>query len=251
VPDDGVISNEAAGGREVFATSAGQASSRPRLRLGTRLERVKASHSYGFVLLLVFVSFVFVALAPDEAWSLAAFVLIQASILAVALWTSALPFGRYAIPVILAVGVAAAGMQAASDSATMVAAVGVVELVFLGGACVVIGAGVVDQGEVNSQSVLGALSIYVTIGMLFTVLYGVMAELGDAAFFAQGTDGDPATRLYFSFVTLATLGYGDYSPAGEVGRLFSVLEALTGQLYLVTVVALLVSNLGHTRSKPQ
>ena len=50
-------------------------------------------------------------------------------------------------------------------------------------------------------------------------------------------------RVYFSYVTLATLGYGDYTPAGDLGHTMAVVEALTGQLYLVTVVALLVSRL--------
>ena len=60
---------------------------------------------------------------------------------------------------------------------------------------------------------------------------------------AQGTDGTPALRLYFSFVTLATVGYGDYSAASNLGHTLSVVEALVGQLYLVTVVAVLVSRM--------
>jgi len=60
----------------------------------------------------------------------------------------------------------------------------------------------------------------------------------------QGTDGTRAVRLYFSFVTLATLGYGDYSPTGDVGHMLAVLEALIGQLYLVTVVAIVVTRIG-------
>jgi hypothetical protein len=67
--------------------------------------------------------------------------------------------------------------------------------------------------------------------------------LGSGHFFAQGTDGTRSLRLYFSFVTLATLGYGDYTPAGNLGHTLAVLEALIGQLYLVTVLALLVSRL--------
>jgi hypothetical protein len=50
-------------------------------------------------------------------------------------------------------------------------------------------------------------------------------------------------RLYFSFVTLATLGYGDYTAAGELGRTLAIVEALVGQLYLVTVIAVLVSRM--------
>jgi hypothetical protein len=56
-------------------------------------------------------------------------------------------------------------------------------------------------------------------------------------------DGTRALRLYFSYVTLATLGYGDYTAASNLGHMLAVAEALIGQIYLVTVVALLVSRL--------
>jgi hypothetical protein len=82
-------------------------------------------------------------------------------------------------------------------------------------------------------------------GLMFMFLYGAMAVLGQGPFFAQGTDGTRPLRLYFSFVTLATLGYGDYTPAGNLGHALAVLEALIGQLYLVTVVAVVVTRLGR------
>jgi hypothetical protein len=81
------------------------------------------------------------------------------------------------------------------------------------------------------------------IGLVFVFIYGVLAKLGSGDFFAQGTDGTRSLRLYFSFVTLATLGYGDYTPAGSLGRTLAVVEALIGQLYLVTVIAVLVSRM--------
>ena len=82
------------------------------------------------------------------------------------------------------------------------------------------------------------------IGMLFMFLYGIVATLDHGPFFAQGTDGTRPLRLYFSYTTLATLGYGDYTPAGNLGHALAVLEALIGQLYLVTVVAVVVTRLG-------
>ena len=72
--------------------------------------------------------------------------------------------------------------------------------------------GIVDQGEANVKAVTGAVCVYVLIGMLFVFLYGVIAAVSSGDFFAQGTDGTRSLRLYFSFVTLATLGYGDYTP---------------------------------------
>ena len=217
------------------------------MRPGTRLQRVRSSHSYGFVLALVIASFVFLALAPEERWAVAIIVLMEASILSAAIWTSGLTFGRYVIPLVIAFGIFIAAWVAADTSSTTRIAGGVVDTVFLVSSCAVIAFGVLDQQTVNKQSVLGALSVYITVGILFTVLYGAIAEVDDAPFFAQDTDGSPADRLYFSFVTLATLGYGDFSPGGDLGRMMAVIEALIGQVYLVTVVALLVSHLGHRR----
>ena len=77
--------------------------------------------------------------------------------------------------------------------------------------------GVIDQGEANVKAVTGAVCVYVLIGMLFVFLYGVIAAVSSDDFFAQGTDGTRSLRLYFSFVTLATLGYGDYT-AGPRAR---------------------------------
>jgi hypothetical protein len=66
-------------------------------------------------------------------------------------------------------------------------------------------------------------------------------------YFAQGTDGTVSERTYFSFVTLATLGYGDLTPATSVGRLAAVFESILGSLYLVTAVGLVVSRVGAPR----
>ena len=56
-------------------------------------------------------------------------------------------------------------------------------------------------------------------------------------------------HLYFSFVSLTTVGYGDLTPISDLGRMIAVSEALIGQLFLVTVVALVVGNIGRTRLK--
>jgi hypothetical protein len=91
--------------------------------------------------------------------------------------------------------------------------------------------------------VLGAVCVYVLLGLIFVFVFGAVAELGSTPLFAQGMDGTRSLRVYFSYVTLATLGYGDYTPNGNLAQLLAVVEALIGQLYLVTVVALLVSRL--------
>ncbi|MGZ3459752.1 MAG: potassium channel family protein, partial [Archangium sp.] len=63
-------------------------------------------------------------------------------------------------------------------------------------------------------------------------------------FFAQGVEKDPSIYLYFSFITMTTVGYGDFSPGAAVPRVLVIFEAMLGQVYLVTAVARMVSLLG-------
>ena len=62
--------------------------------------------------------------------------------------------------------------------------------------------------------------------------------------------GRSRLRLYFSYATLCTVGYGDYTAASDLGHTLAVSEALLGQLYLVTVVALLVGRVRPCRGGP-
>ena len=211
--------------------------------------RLRASHSYGFVLLLIFVSFVFTAAGPDNAtWGQGVLVLIQTATLVVALWTSGLGRAAALLSVLLvAVGITVAAAQILSGGDTLTGATAILNALLLVTVGVVIAVGVFDQRTVNRQSVLGAICIYLLIGMDFTFVYGAAAALGSGDFFAEGTDGTPSLRLYFSYVTLTTVGYGDYTPAGDLGHTLAIVEALLGQLYLVTVVAVIVSRLHHRR----
>jgi len=103
---------------------------------------------------------------------------------------------------------------------------------------------------VDLEVVLGALCAYLFIGAYFAFLYDVMATLSKSPFFAQpGADGK-LNYLYFSFITLTTVGYGDISPAIGPGRMIAVTEAVIGQLYLVSVVAIVVSAYGKRKAPP-
>jgi hypothetical protein len=105
----------------------------------------------------------------------------------------------------------------------------------------------IRQETVSFQTVLGALSLYLLAGLFFAFLYGAIDGLTDGPFFSGATFGGPVDFVYFSYVTLATVGFGDVTPATDLGRMLAVTEALIGQLYLVSVVAIVVSNLGRTR----
>jgi Ion channel len=102
--------------------------------------------------------------------------------------------------------------------------------------------------RVTFQTVLGALCLYLLAAMFFAFLYSALDALGTEPFFRQGGSDAVIDFLYFSFTTITTTGYGDLTAESDLGRMVAVTEALIGQLYLVTVVALLVSNLGRTRT---
>ena len=107
--------------------------------------------------------------------------------------------------------------------------------------------------EVRLQAVAGVLCLYVLVGMTFGFVYGAIDNLGGDPFFASGETATVAHCLYFSLTTLATVGYGDFVARSNLGHTLAVSEALIGQIYLVTVVSLIVSNLRRPapRDRPE
>ena len=106
---------------------------------------------------------------------------------------------------------------------------------------VIIVDGVLKLDTVTLQSIYAALSAYILIGLMFAAVFGAIDGLGGTDFFANGETANLRTYQYFSFTTLTTLGYGDFTAAGSFGRAVAVLEAITGQVFLATLVARLVS----------
>ena len=211
-----------------------------------RAQATRASHAYRGVLALIIASFLFSAIAPDESWTRGVLLLIECATLATALWRSRDAAVRLPMLAVLAAGLVAVAQIAAGGRALTTAA-GVLSGLFALATVIVIARGVIARGEVSQESIIGAIGIYLLLGMLFTFAYSVMALEGSGSFFAQGTDGTLATRLYFSYATLCTVGYGDYTAASDLGHTLAVSEALLGQLYLVTVVALLVGRVRPRR----
>ena len=98
--------------------------------------------------------------------------------------------------------------------------------------------------SVTIQSIYGAVSAYMIVGLMFASCYAAIDHLGGPPFFADNQPASSQTFQYFSFVTLTTLGYGDFTAIGNGGRAVAVLEALAGQVFLATLVARLVSAYG-------
>ena len=97
------------------------------------------------------------------------------------------------------------------------------------------------------QTIYCGLSIYLLIGLAFAVLFAAVEDISSQTFFAHGQPGTPNDFLYFSLATLTTVGYGDLTAATDVGRAVAVTEALLGQFYLVTVLAVIVTNVSRRR----
>ena len=103
---------------------------------------------------------------------------------------------------------------------------------------------------VTGGSIFAAICVYLLVGLTFAAVYGFIAAVDAGDLFTGGAgDGTNVERIYFSYVTLTTVGYGDFVMAANDGRMIAVTEALLGQVYLVTIVALLVSNIGARRRR--
>ena len=96
-------------------------------------------------------------------------------------------------------------------------------------------------GTVTLQSIFGAFSAYLIVGLMFASFFAAIYHFSGDHFFANGQPGNTQTFQYFSFTTLTTLGYGDFTAAANSGRAVAVMEALTGQVFLATLVARLVA----------
>jgi hypothetical protein len=98
------------------------------------------------------------------------------------------------------------------------------------------------RGREQAHRIAGAVAVYLLLGLIWARLYQVVELASPGAFrVPEGESLNGANLVYFSFVTLATLGYGDISPVNIIARNLAVLEAIMGQLYLVILISRLVS----------
>src|SRR6478609_1073328 len=100
---------------------------------------------------------------------------------------------------------------------------------------------IATRRAVDQQTVLGAITAYLIVGMCFAFTYRTVAALQPTPFFGSSGPGDMSDALFFSFVTLTTTGYGNLVPATNPGQSLAVLEAVLGQLFLVTAVAKIIT----------
>jgi Ion channel len=209
----------------------------------------RSRQRYGMLLLVLGATFFFEGVAePGDVQRAIGTVLVGATLL-LALYAAEVPT-RWLRGSVIVVGLIVAAVVVASlaNNGSTVAGIAAIAsglMIAVTPPAVVVGVyrHMAATGGVTVTVVLGVLCLYLLIGLFFAFTYVAVQKLGGAPFFADGAPAVSARSLYFSFVTMTTVGYGDYTARTNLGHTLSVTEALIGQIYLVTVVAAIVSRL--------
>jgi ion channel len=208
---------------------------------------------YGLLLIALTASFTVEGIAAEGAAAQSLVTTLLGITLLLAFWAGGMPprrLRRATIPVaalVVAVDIALIAGQSQTVSGITRLASGL--LVALAPPAIVVGVlrTLRTERAVTIDVVFGALCLYLLAGMFFAFVYGAIDNLGGDPFFSQGLATTPSRCLYFSFTTLTTVGYGDLTARTNLGQTLAVIEALVGQIYLVTVVATIVGNVGAQR----
>jgi hypothetical protein len=218
------------------------ASRRARTRERWLLRVGRVNDAFGLVLILVLATYVLASLLENRGW---AAVLLTASTSAtsvVALVSSRARSKTVRAAIwlsVLTVGLAAVG--AVVDDRTWLNLASLIQVSLLAVAMGAVLRRVVSAPEVGFRTILGALSFYTALGLLFTFIYGAVDRIQSDPFFAGVANPHGSDFLFFSYTTLTTTGYGNLVPGGQPGQMLAGLEMMSGQIFLVTMVAGLVS----------
>jgi hypothetical protein len=202
----------------------------------------RMTNAFGLVLLLVLSTYVLASLTRYSGWSAVAITAVACLGAVAAMGSSGVrpAYVRGAAAIgLVAGGLAAAGAIAGDDG--FLASAALIQMLLLILASGVVLRAVLSESEVNFRTILGAISVYLIFGLLFTSLYVTIDRLQGGAFFLSEAGSHTGDYIFFSFTTLTTTGYGNLVPAAQPGKMFAGLEMLFGQIFLVTLIAGLVS----------
>jgi len=217
-------------------------------RLGRRKH---FADSYGLVLVLLVVSYFCDAALGDYTWGRVIVVFVLAAATWLALRASQVQrrpmrVAQALIPLLCVVAVASLliGQENVAHTVT-----GAISLILVIVAPIAIVWHLARNMALSVETFLGAVCVYLLIAQLFATLFAVTAAVSGQSFFVQTSHPSAIDYIYFSFVTITTVGYGDFTSALPVGKMMAMSEAVFGQLYLITVVSLVVQNLGARRQQ--
>lgn len=208
---------------------------------------------YGVALLLLLASMILVMATGSGTWPETVTMTMQ-SLALIASLRAALPAGplRAGLATIVCAGVLVVWFQAIFIDRVEPAIVPTAALLLVLIATPVITWGLVNQvresGSISIHTMLGVICIYLLLSLAFASSFALVDTSVDDPFFAQGAEWSSLRNyLYYSLTTITTVGIGDLTPSGDLGRSLTASEALIGQIYIVTVVALIVGNIGLRR----
>ena len=209
----------------------------------TRADIVRAVDSYASLLVLLLANFFVIELVNDARWGAVASILLAVAALIVAISDPDAGEGLKTWHwVLIGFCVALAPIVLFVTSSSVLGVAYLVPVGLLVSATLPVTLSRIAQHKrVTSETILGATCAYILFGLLFAFVYLALGELRDAPFFAQPGPHEASEYLYFSFVCLTTLGFGDLSPAVGLPQALTVIEALIGSVFLVTLVARLVT----------
>ena len=202
----------------------------------------RLTNAFGLVLLLVVGTFVAESLISFHDWGAVAITTLASLSATVALHSArarhdvAMWGGRIAVlAILLSIAGAIVGGRGFLGAAALLQ-VGLLSV----GAFAVLRA-VITEARVGFRTILGAVSVYITLGLLFSFLYVAVERIGGDPFFGAGAQVETGDFAFFSMTTLTTTGYGNLVPVAQPGKMFAALEMLVGQVFLVTLIARLVT----------
>src|SRR5690348_15755181 len=219
-------------------------------KVGQRIHGLaRPADSFGLVLLLLVLDYIAVSAITSNAWGRVVIVVLLGVTLLFALrtahahriWQIVAALYLVASTVITVVSIV---VPSAKDFSPQTSLVGGLLLLITP---VAISRRIVAHRFISTETVLGAICVYLLIGFSFSFIYSGVAYVSGTPFFAGLSEASSNDYLFFSYTTLTTVGYGNLIPVGSIGQTFAMLEALFGQIYLVIVVARLVSLWGQER----
>jgi len=213
---------------------------RTRERWLFRAQRIR--DAFGLVLLLVLTTYVLASLLSNRGWPAVILTVATSATSVVSLTSSHARTTLVRAAVILSgLAIALAAVSATTGQHIWLNVASLIQIGLLSVAMAAVLRRVVTSTEVSFRTILGAISVYTVLGLLFSFAYGTIARIQEGPFFQGVVHPQGSDFLFFSYTTLTTTGYGDLIPAGQPGQMVAGLEMMLGQIFLVTLVAGLVS----------
>jgi hypothetical protein len=212
-----------------------------RARPDRRPRRFSTEDAYGLLLGIIVLTFVLLSQVQPGRWTRLVVAPAVGAMLLLALYASRARYELVRAAVIaLAIAYVVVVGEALFDSELFAGSIYFIYGLLLLVTPVVIINRILRHPEVQVATILGAICAYMLIGMVFGFVYALIGRI-DPPFFAKHGPVDQFDYFYFSYTCLTTVGFGDFVSRGDFGRALSVLEAAFGQIFLVTLIARLVS----------